>query len=734
MARLALLLGLVALDAWAEDVLRGRPPLEPGFQAITDGQIASESSGWLSPEAVPLRPGVVVTWDLGEAVEVDQAAIQADNNDEYAISVSDDQKTWREVWRAPAVGGGGLVTRSSEVHARGRYFRLSGLNGDGRFSVSELELFRAGGGTRGSALLSWRWLPRHPLDLGWLRWVGWVALVLALTSARVRRIWVVLALVALGVALARLVPDTFRETLAAPRMNWLRAMVALAAALAVLRELLDLRRWPASRLMTQAVLAACAALAVLCFANLGHPQFFDSGRGAPTWLHHYDLRTYYPIAKYFRQLRFDGVYAASVAAVADDRPGGLDALGDTGMRDLRTHEVTDARRQRDLIQAVRARFSDEEWAAFRRDALYFRRGMGDGNFLGSMGDHGGNATPVWFLLAKAVFGSAPASDAVMWRAVVADVLLLVLAFAAIWVAFGRRTFLVALVVFGAQDFYQFGTNWFDAPLRHDWMALWGLGLAALRLKRFRLAGGLLAWAAGIRAFPALTFVVLLAPAAWALLRGRLDRGRWGVREWARGQRPTGQVLLGAAVATVVLVAASCVVFGPAAWLDWLHKVGMLDRDAHINNIAIRTWVSGVKWVWMPIALVSLAAVMFSVRKAPLETAAAMGVMLVPVFFNSANYYLHCVCLLPVLAEELKGSVSRIGAAIWLVLLLMCVASWPTSLTNEITVHFGADTAVLLVSLGVVLALQLARSLQRPPPAAPAAAAPSPPQLQPAPMP
>jgi len=45
--------------------------------------------------------------------------------------------------------------------------------------------------------------------------------------------------------------------------------------------------------------------------NFGRPQFFDAGRGAPTYLHHYDMRAYFPIAKYFPECGSDGVYAAS---------------------------------------------------------------------------------------------------------------------------------------------------------------------------------------------------------------------------------------------------------------------------------------------------------------------------------------------------------------------------------------------------------------------------------------
>ena len=106
---------------------------------------------------------------------------------------------------------------------------------------------------------------------------------------------------------------------------------------------------------------------------------------------------------------------------------------------------------------------------------------------------------------------------------------------------------------------------------------------------------------------------------------------------------------------------------------------MLDRDGHTNNLAFRTYVSGLPAIWIPVALASLTLVMFAARRARLESAAAMGVMLVPMVFNPANYYLHSVCVLAVLAEEENGSVRRLGAGIWLLLLLMCVASWPTSL-------------------------------------------------------
>ncbi len=118
----------------------------------------------------------------------------------------------------------------------------------------------------------------------------------------------------------------------------MRAVVALVGAAAVLRGAAVARRWPAHGGFVVGTLGLTGALAVWCFLNLGAPQFYDAGEGRGTWLHHYDMRTYYPIAKFFPELRFDGVYAASVLAVADGR--NLDGFDAQPLRDLRTHVLT----------------------------------------------------------------------------------------------------------------------------------------------------------------------------------------------------------------------------------------------------------------------------------------------------------------------------------------------------------------------------------------------------------
>jgi len=522
----------------------------------------------------------------------------------------------------------------------------------------------------------------NPLDATW--GVLWLVTAVALFGTGLnRKVMNLLVGANLLVALY-----TLAETVRAPhadaaRINWIRAVVAGLAFLAVLRE-----RWRAARDSDEeryllAVYVGAAALGVLCFLNLGRPQFFDAGKGKPTYLHHYDMRTYYLIAKYLPELRFDGVYVASAQAVADER--GREGLLNVRLRDLRNHQMTKFGDVLDHADEVRARFSEEQWQSFRTDAAYFRRAMGDGDFLKSMRDHGGNATPVWFLLAWVLFRGPPASDGALWSGVWLDMLLLLLAFAALWRAFGLRTMLVGATLFGAMDFYQFGTNWFGAAMRHDWLALWALSLWALQSSRSFTAGALLAWSTLIRAFPALAFVTLTVPHVWIAVRTR-----------SLSLKPHAALLrtaAGAVVTGLPLVVLSGLAFGFHIWVEWFDKVSRLNAD-HINNLALHTWVANDKLGYPLAALACLAAIVYALRHQKAPQAAAYGVVVLPVVFNPANYYLHAVFLLAVLGLE--------SSVVWLALLAMCGGSYLTSFTTDIGQHFRYDTYVLLAALAVVV--------------------------------
>lgn len=690
--------------AFADNVLSNRPPTAGGTSQLSDGVVPMDGAGWLDAAAMRLPAGAEVLFDLGEEKTVDGAALQADNNDQYVIDLSIDQVTWTTWWVAPPVDNPGLQSRHASLPPmRARFVRFTARGGDNNYSVSELELFS--GSTSDSNILRSPWVPRHPADVAWV----WVVVVLAVllfvtsTHTPTRVVQVLVALCAVWVA------STIDNTLIsgeadAGRINFLRGVVGFIAALAVLRELVFRQSRPARPTVVLGVLGFTAVMGIVCFLNGLRPQFFDAGKGRPTWLHHYDMRTYQPIARFFPELRFDGVYAASTLSVAEER-GGLDAMAGVQLRDLRTHQVTTVGAAREHLEEVRRRFSPERWQLFLADMRYFRAAMGEGGFLGSMNDHGGNATPVWFLAARFIFSWAPASDGMLWLGVAVDVALALLAFFALWRAFGARTALLAMTLFGAVDFYQFGSNWFGAALRHDWMSLWCLALSALKTDRFRLAGALLAWSALIRAFPAMGFVTLTIPVLVDLLVSRRQAG-FRFKEFLRRQRGFFNVALGAAATVVVLGGLSVAVFGLDAWVEWLRKVQLLDRDAHMNNVALRTWMTPGHTEWL-IAIVAGFVVSFvALRRATPHVATAWGIALVPVVFNPANYYLHATFFLVVLADETPGQPTSVkGRLQWVILGLMCVGSYFTDFTPDIGQHFRFDTWVLVIALGALAVVQ-----------------------------
>ena len=150
-----------------------------------------------------------------------------------------------------------------------------------------------------------------------LTWKGaprWWTAVLALTAAGAA--W------GFGGALSSAWPPGLQE------VGLVRGVTAMVACLAVLREALAPPKFPADRRVVLGVLGGCAVLAVAAFYNLGHPQFYDSGTREPSYLHTYDLRAYYPLAKYWHEVRYDGVYVASLEAYAQDKPDSL--KGDAG--------------------------------------------------------------------------------------------------------------------------------------------------------------------------------------------------------------------------------------------------------------------------------------------------------------------------------------------------------------------------------------------------------------------
>jgi hypothetical protein len=114
-------------------------------ERMTDGKAPEPGDNWQSEYTTVIPADGSVTWDFGVPTDFDGAWIQADNNDIYGLSTSDDGVNFTKVWETLTFDmGAGMQARwsTSPLHAHGRYVRLTARGGDGMFSVGELAVFK----------------------------------------------------------------------------------------------------------------------------------------------------------------------------------------------------------------------------------------------------------------------------------------------------------------------------------------------------------------------------------------------------------------------------------------------------------------------------------------------------------------------------------------------------------------------------------------------------------------
>jgi hypothetical protein len=681
--------GVEDLPGAKGDLLAGRSP-SSGTRAqhvsrMTDGFVSNDGGFWRTDVTSFMPAGSSVTWDLGEVKPISCAYLQGDNNDTYELEGSDDGRIFSHLWSAsPVPNKAGMQPRTAQkVDGRARYVRLTARGGDGSYSIGEVALF-----SDCSAEWPPRLVPREgSSDDDNVRFklmvFGIVSALFMLLNRKGGKDWVRLAVVVpLGIGLSTFLDLRamwpFEETV----QTAVRAVVAGLATLLVFREYVWPRLYPVSPKASAAALALLAVVAASSYYHFGWPQFRDESKGRQTLVHPWDMRVYFPVAKYFHELRFDGLYLASVAAHLDNHPGmSPESVAHAHMRDLTNNEMRLAGQVMDQIQAVRQRFTPERWESFKKDMKYFEDVMGPGAYLGSMQDHGGNATPVWLLGAYLLWHNAPANELTLTLTGLIDPLLWILLFVVMARTFGLRVMLIVLTVWGTTDFSRFGTNLMGSTLRADWMVALGLGACALRKRRWALGGGLMAYGGLIRAFPAFASIFLAVPPVWWLIdRRRAAKKLPSLREFGAANQPALRAIGGVVVTVAVLVAASSAVFGFAAsWGGWAQKIAIHAEQPNSNHVGIRNVVSyspsleGPKvaderriepWsTWQDLqretfarrkplfylaVLLYLGLALVACRRLRLEQAAILGLMMIPVFFYPANYYCHYVFLIPLL--------------------------------------------------------------------------------------
>ncbi len=378
-------------------------------------------------------------------------------------------------------------------------------------------------------------------------------------------------------------------------------------------------------------------------------------------------------SKYFPELGYDGLYAASLLAQEQTAP---DLPLPERVRDLKTFKLVTPENQSADLSTVRERFSDARWQSFVTDHSDYLENTPPRLWRVIRSDHGYNSTPAWTFVARLFDARLPATNATLTAFATLDLLLMAAMFALLFRTYGYRAACLSLALFGL------GYGWRDiylgSLLRLDWLAATVIGICLLKRERFATAGACFGYATMVRVFPILFLMGPALLALKALLRG--ERPRWPL-----------QLAAGfAATLCVAFAAGSTTGQGVEAWrvfgahigayrdtwsadligIDTLFLGGSANLLASSEQRAERRTLQGVreslaKWRPVRVAVVGvfLALAGLAIWRAPLAETAVLG--LVPFFAltPAAAYYWIVVLVVPL----------RKGQAATLALLLLSAA-------------------------------------------------------------
>lgn len=339
------------------------------------------------------------------------------------------------------------------------------------------------------------------------------------------------------------------------------------------------RRERAHRLL----MAVCACLGVWAFTLFG--AFHDHGALGHQNFHAHDFYHYYFGSKYLPDWGYDGMYVATVAALEEiGREEPRKAIHFERIHDLRGSARFVYRDEfMPLAEAARARFTTERWSALKRDLSFFRdKTMDSAWWLRVLLDNGFNPPPSYAVISGAISNRIPLNE-ITWKWLGAlDFVLLGIGVGAISYAIGPVAGLFTLVILGNTPITTY--NWTGGSfLRQVWLFFLTLGVAALARRRWLGAGAALGACAATVLFP----VFFLAGAFVPLVRRFVRNG---------SRLPLQRAAIGAALGIVVLVGLSLLVYGPAAWAEWHHRIeahGVTFFDNHIGLKKITTFAPEV---------------------------------------------------------------------------------------------------------------------------------------------
>ncbi|MCP4036379.1 MAG: hypothetical protein GY733_05535 [bacterium] len=314
--------------------------------------------------------------------------------------------------------------------------------------------------------------------------------------------------------------------------------------------------------------ALAGVVGVAGWFNFGLMYHQWSDGFANRWeLYHYQLG-----AKYFPELGYDGLYAASVLAQSESSPESHTPVEQ--VRDLVSNEMVGVEEHEPFIQEVRSRFDDARWAAFVEDHDNYLATTPPRFFRSIRDDHGYNPTPAWTFFARLFtthVGSTPAALGFLGSL---DIVLTAAMFVMVFRTFGAQAACLAIAIAGL------GFGWrylyIGSLLRLDWLVASVVGICLMKRERFVAAGACLGFAAVVRVFPVL---FLAGP------------GLLAVKAWLAGERPRWPFEIAAGVAVMLcigLVGGSMTGRGFSAWTEFAHDIEIHRESWGTNQVGLDT--------------------------------------------------------------------------------------------------------------------------------------------------
>lgn len=516
--------------------------IESPSRLAVDGAGVKEGSPWRWTHGIRfLTAGGSLTFDLGAETPIAAALVQADAWNGFSLQVSDDGKAFREIWAVPVTGpndGRGQRTRSTLLSdVRARFVRIGEATGTGFRTLSEVQIF-CDIPDAWPASLPVLADPPSPEKIG--------RSARGFTRHDANRLKAVLAFLGAGLLLWGAVlkrdgkPERFRK-------------------------------------VRDGLLLALGIVGFVGYFNWGGYHF-------PARIHYHEFFHYFIGAKYFPELGYTRIYEC--ASLAEAEQGFRRRVELRTIRDLRRNEIVPAAyvlEDPERFKRGSSRpFTPERWEAFKHDTAFFRDRAGIVSWERMLQDHGYNPSPAWNMAGSVFSNLGPASDSFIGLLGWIDPLLLLVMFGFIVWAFGWRVAAIAALFFGTNEpalYFWTGGGF----LRQDWL-LWAVaGICFLKRGKPMLGGASLAVSTLLRVFPLGFFVAIGLRLLWILFRER------------RLDRTGASIVIGAALATAILVPASSVVAGGAsAWPEFLKNTKKHAGSPLTNYMGLRTIV-GFRW-------------------------------------------------------------------------------------------------------------------------------------------